>query len=92
VAVLSIGNHPTDGRKEETRKTLKESGNPHQKRGIGQLQNQPADSHQLHVIPDMGKHPADPEQAEIPVLKCAETPVALLYRAALSIRKASFIQ
>jgi len=84
VSVLSIGNHPADRPEEETGKALKQGGNSHQKRGIGQQQHQPADSHQLHFVADMGKNSADPEQAEVPVLEGTEPSVPLLLQISLT--------
>jgi hypothetical protein len=40
---------------------------------MGQQHDQPADRHQLDIIPGMGQHAPDPEQTVISVLEGAES-------------------
>lgn len=73
VAILPVGEDTPEDPKKEAGQALKNVGDSHQEGGAGQEHDQPADRHQLHVIPGMGQHTPNPEQPVISIPESSES-------------------
>ena len=66
---MPVGDHPADEREQQDRQLAEKVVQPKEKRGFGQVENEPALRHLLHPRADRRGEGAEPQNAKIPVSK-----------------------